>query len=412
MADVLVLKNAFIFDGESEDLIENGSVVIKDGVISEVTDQPVNSQNANVIDCDGRYLMPGLIDAHFHCYSPTFDVAAMGKMLPGLLSQYGAMILEGALLRGFTTVRDAAGGDRAMWEAIERGLVNGPRFFFAGNSISQTGGHGDTRAGDDYEPCLCGSYHGALSSVADGEDAVRAAAREELRKGAHHLKVFLSGGIASPTDPLWMAQYTDKELRAAVEEAARRRTYVMAHCHTDEGANRCLINGVRSIEHGTEIFAETAEKLAEADIYVVPTLVVMDLLRQHGPDLNLPEMAHKKLKGVFETMMTSLETCDRAGVKLGFGTDLLDLRFHCWQGREFQLRGQVQKPVDILRSATSINAKMMNMSGQLGCIKEGAFGDVILLKNNPLNNLEQFAKPEESIPLILKGGNIVKNDMN
>jgi len=210
---------------------------------------------------------------------------------------------------------------------------------------------------------------------------------------------------------MWMSQYTDMEVRAAVEEAARWRTYVMARSHTDDGALRCLANGVRSIEYGTDIKADTADKLAAADIYVVPTLVVMDLLRTHGPDLGLPPMSLEKIKGVFEVSLETLERCAKAGVKLGFGTDLLDMRFHHWQGREFQLRSEVQKPIDILRSATLQNAALMNMGGKLGCVAPGAFGDVILLEDNPLENLGQFAQPEESIPLIVKGGQIIKSTL-
>ena len=143
---------------------------------------------------------------------------------------HARVILEGALQRGFTTVRDAGGGDIGLWMAIEEGWIEGPRFFFSGKAISQTGGHGDARPGTVVEPCGCSGYTGTLSLVADGVDEVRRAVREELRKGARQIKLFVSGGVVSPTDPIWMPQFADEEISAAVHEASTRRTYVMAHC--------------------------------------------------------------------------------------------------------------------------------------------------------------------------------------
>ena len=206
--------------------------------------------------------MPGLIDAHFHAYTPTFDIVKIDRMPQALLASHARVILEGALQRGFTTVRDAGGGDIGLWMAIEQGLIQGPRFFFSGKAISQTGGHGDARPGTVVEPCGCSGYTGSLSLVADGVDEVRRAVREELRKGARQIKLFVSGGVVSPTDPIWMPQFTDEEIRAAVHEASTRRTYVMAHCLTDDGARRCVESGVRSIEHGTEISEDTARLIA------------------------------------------------------------------------------------------------------------------------------------------------------
>lgn len=268
---ITVFANARIFDGISEDLAEGFHVVVESGKIREVTPTRPSFHEASVIDCRGRFLMPGLIDAHFHAYSPSFDIAGIERMPASLLASHAGRILEGALERGFTTVRDAGGGDIGLWVAIEQGLIRGPRFFFAGRALSQTGGHGDMRRGNEVQPCGCTAYSGRLSRVVDGVDEVRRAAREELLKGAHQVKIFVSGGVLSPTDPLWMPQFTAEEITAVVEEAAGRRTYVMAHCHTDEGAARCAELGVRSIEHGTLIYREeTARLIAARDRFVVP----------------------------------------------------------------------------------------------------------------------------------------------
>lgn len=403
---MIILENCTVFDGHSEELLENGCVVIENGRIREVSGR-ARVKDADRIDGRGGFLMPGLIDCHFHAYTPSFDIHALDRMPMSLLSQHAAAILEGALQRGFTTVRDAGGGDIGLALALQRGLIKGPRFFFSGKAITQTGGHGDMRPADQIEPCGCG-YRGALTRIADGADEVRHAVRDELRKGATQIKIFVSGGVVSPTDPLWMPQFTDEEIRAAVEEAATRRTYVMAHCHTDERAKVCARLGVRSIEHGTEILPDTAKLIARAGTFVVPTMSVAGVLRDKGKGLGLPPASLGKIAGLFESMQRSVETCAHAGVKLGLGTDLLG-DFHSHQGDEFPLRGEVQKPIDVLRSATSVNAEILQKSGELGCIGEGALADLILVDGNPLGDLSLLADAARHVKLIIRNGEIVKN---
>lgn len=408
--ELIVLRDARIFDGASAEIIDGGSVVIEGDRIREVAHSTVKMSNARSIDCAGRFLMPGLIDAHFHAYSPSFDVATSIRMPATLMAQHARHIVEGALLRGFTTVRDAGGGDFGLWAAIEQGLVRGPRFFYSGRAITQTGGHGDMRPADTVEPCRCGSDQ-TMTCIADGADAVRQAAREELRKGATQVKIFVSGGIASPTDPIWMPQFSDAEIRAAVEEAQRRRTYVMAHCHTDDGARRCAELGVRSIEHGTDISAQTARLLAEKQVFVVPTLIVMDVLRRHGDHLALPPAGREKLRGVYERMAESIKNCVEAGVRLGLGADLLDSRFHPLQGWELGMRGEISAPLDVLRSATSVNAELLQMPGLLGCIKPGAYADLLLVTGDPMRDLTLFRDPR-NLQLIVKAGEIVSDQLH
>jgi imidazolonepropionase-like amidohydrolase len=355
--------------------------------------------------------MPGLIDAHFHAYSPSFDLYSTDRMPQSYLVSHATAHLEGALRRGFTTVRDAAGGDVGLWMAIEAGLIKGPRFFFSGKAISQTGGAGDIRPRTVVEPCLCGRYSGVSFQVADGVDEVRRVTREELRKGARQIKLYMSGGVISPDDPIWMPQFAEEEIRAVVAEAATRRTYVMAHCHTDEAAQRCVKYGVRSIEHGSHITDATAHSIAASDTFVVPTLSVADVIRQHGPSLGVPPAGLEKIKGVYESMLASIEACTRAGVKIGLGTDLLDRAFHGLQGGELALRAQVNRPIEVLRSATSVNAELLQMAGELGCIQPGAFADILVVNGNPLIDLNLFRDAESSIPLVMKGGVVVRNSL-
>jgi len=405
------LENCTIFDGVKAELIESGSVVIEDERIKEVSEKPSTKTSQGIrIDCRDQFLMPGLIDCHVHAYTPSFDLYGVDRMPMSLLSQHAAAMLEGALLRGFTTVRDAAGGDIGLAIAVEQGLIKGPRLFFSGKAISQTGGHGDMRPADRVEPCGC-AYSGALTRVVDGVDEMRRAVREELHKGATQIKIFVSGGVVSPTDPIWMPQFCDEEIKAAVEEAATRRTYVMAHCHTDDRARVCVAQGVRTIEHGSEILADTARLIAESGTYVVPTLSVVAVIRDHGKDLGLPPMSLEKSRGLLERAQASIETCSQAGVKLGFGSDLLG-DFHDRQGGEFQLRGESGKPLDVLRSATSVNAEILQKEGELGCIASGAFADLILIDGNPLEDLSLLNDAGANIKLIMRNGELIKNDLS
>src|SRR6266853_4215908 len=299
----VLFKNARVFDGTNGDCPEGMQVLVEAGVISEVSDKPIKVNNTHVIDVGGRTLMPGLIDAHIHAYTPTFSVFDNDHMPPSLLASHAGVILTGMLRRGFTTVRDAGGADRGLWLAIEQGLIKGPRLFYSGKAISQTGGHGDMRSLDHHESCSCGAYLGSISMVADGVDGVRRAVREELRQGAHQIKIMASGGVVSPADPIWMNQFTEEEISAAVYETANRRSYVMAHCHTDEAARRCVALGVRSIEHGSDIQADTAKLMVERGAFIVPTLAVTDVLRTHGTELNLPPMSLEKIKSLYERIL-------------------------------------------------------------------------------------------------------------
>ncbi|KQX22657.1 MULTISPECIES: metal-dependent hydrolase family protein [unclassified Sphingomonas] len=407
---ITILANAQIFDGLSEDLVE-GHIIVEGDFIRDVTRSQPAITDARIVECGGRYLIPGLIDAHFHTYTPSFDILRNDAMPPSLLTSHGIKILSGALHRGFTTVRDAAGGDIGLRTAIDQKVIEGPRFFFSGKAISQTGGHGDPRPGDRFSPCGCAAgYDGSMSLVADGPDEVRKAVREELRKGATQIKLMLSGGVISPTDPMWMQQFTDEEVLAAVHEAATRRTYVMAHAHTDDAIRRCAELGIRTVEHGTEIFEDTARLLAEKGTYVVPTLAVGKVLYDHGPRLGMPPLALEKIRGVADQTAQSIGNCIAAGVKLGLGSDLLSHEFHGYQGAELALRGQYQPAIDVLRSATTINAEILQMTGKLGCIAPGAFADILVLEKNPLEDLAVFQAAEQ-FALIMKGGDIVSTSL-
>jgi imidazolonepropionase-like amidohydrolase len=409
MSKVLVLKNALVFDGVHEALVEGANVVIADGIIREVGARASIPKNAETVDLQGRFLMPGLLDLHFHAYSVSFDPLALQRMPKPLLVSHANRLLEGALQRGFTAVRDPGGGEVGLALAIEAGLVDGPRFFFGGKALSQTGGHGDARH-PHHELCGC-RFSDAISQVVDGEDEVRKACREELRKGADHIKLFISGGVTSSSDPIWMSQFSDAEVRAAVQEAASRRKYVAAHCLTDQGARRCVEHGIRSIEHGLGISKETARLIARSGTsYVVPTLAVLQQITEHTHALGLSEESIAKVGGAREAALEGIRNCVDAGVKLGLGTDLFGPKYHPMQSREIELRCALQPPIDVLRSATSINAEIIQRSGELGIIAPQARADLIALDDNPLRDPAVFSRPG-AMPLIMKGGRFVRRDV-
>lgn len=410
---IRILRNCTVFDGVNEALLEGASIVIEGDRIREVAEQDVKQSAAESVDMGGRFVMPGLLDVHFHAYSITFDMSVLDNMTAPQKVAHAARLLKGALHRGYTTVRDPAGGEIGLQLAIEQGLMEGPRFFHGGKALTQTGGHGDMRPAHHADDvCGCAANQ-TFAEVIDGVDAVRVFCRNELRKGADHIKVFISGGVASPTDPVWMPQYTDEEIEAAVYEAATRRKYVIAHCHSDEGARRCLKTGVRSIDHCSMITEETAQmiKAAEGDAYAVPTLAVLEQILQHGEELGMYPESLAKAREVHAAAYQSLEYLYRAGARVGMGTDLFGERFHPMQSREFEFRADIVKPVDLLRSATSINAEIMQKEGELGCIAEGAYADMIAIEGNPLKDIHLMTRPDENFSMIMKGGEFVRRNL-
>ena len=189
------------FDGLAGEPRGGCDVVVENGRVREVAEGGFSGQAEEVIDAGGRFVMPGLIDAHFHAYGIDLNPMVMDRMLPGLRALHARRILEDSLQRGFTTIRDAAGGDVALATAVRQGLIKGPRLFYPGMAISQTGGHGDMRAPDHFAGCACG-YCGSMTVLADGPEEMRKAVREQLRQGADQIKLFVSGGVLSPSDPI------------------------------------------------------------------------------------------------------------------------------------------------------------------------------------------------------------------
>jgi imidazolonepropionase-like amidohydrolase len=401
----IIFANCAVLDGTHRERREDHHVLVEGDRIREVSDRPLKSDAAEIVDLNGRTLMPGLIDAHVHALAVDVPLDRLSDRPVTLLTLQAARVLEGMLQRGFTTIRDAAGADGGLAEAVETGLVRGPRIFPSGMALSQTGGHGDVRPRtQSVETCAC-CIGGGLggSRIADGVAECRRAARDELRKGATQIKIMSSGGVASPYDPIWNLQYSEEEVRAIVEEARAWHTYVLAHSYTPEAIRRSIDFGVRSIEHGNLIDRPTAEHVAGADAFVVPTLVTYDALHRHGRELGFTEANMAKLAEVREAGLGSLEILQRASVKIGYGTDLLG-PMHRYQSREFVIRAEAMAPFDIIRSATIINAELVNRAGELGVVAPGTRADLIAVDGDPLFDISLLDGQGEHLTHIMKDG--------
>ncbi len=403
MKNVLV-KNGLIFDGHRPELIADKYVLIQGERIASITDHRPDTPIDQELDLAGKVIMPGLIDCHFHAYATEANFHLLESLPATYVAQAARPLMENALKRGFTTVRDAGGADYGLWRAIAEGYVQGPRLFYAGRAFSQTGGHVDVRP-PYLEPCGC-SLRGNLGEVVDGVDALRRAVRENLRQGAHQIKLMVSGGISSPTDPIWMLQYSAEEIAAAVDEARRRRSYVMAHAYTAETISRAVKSGVRSIEHANLIDAAAAKAVAECDAYVVPTLVTYAATGRYGAALGVPQTTLDKLVEVQDKGLEAVEICKQAGVKIGLGTDLLGA-MHSHQLDELRIRAEVDSPFEVLHAATAVNAEIVQRPDELGCIKPGAYADILIVDGNPLEDLSILYAEGKGPAMIIKGGVVV-----
>jgi len=405
---MLILEDVTLLDLETGDPMPGHHIAIEGPTFVEVASKPIRAANAERINVAGSFVLPGLIDAHFHATLTEMNPAHSRDLPPTLMTARSSTLLRNALDRGFTTVRDMGGADWGLRSAIAEGALSGPRMFIAGRALSQTGGHGDLRRRTEPDVvCSCSNALAYMSVVADGVDGVQVAAREQLRQGVDHLKVFVSGGVVSPNDPLASAQYTEAELEAVVHEATSWGTYVAAHAYTAAAITRAVRAGVRTIEHGNLLDADSARAMADRGAFLVPTLVTYEVMLQKGPDLGLSDFSLEKLRTVAEAGLRSVELAVAAGVPVGFGTDLLgDL--HAFQSDEFAIRAHAQSPAEVLRSATEVNARIVGQEGKLGVIKPGAVADLIVCRTNPVKDLSVLQGQGEGISLVVKEGRMVK----
>ena len=386
-------------------------VLVEGDTIREVSAKPIKSKAERIVDCGKRTLMPGLIDCHVHVFLTEVNIRNLESVPLTLLTAKASELMRGMIDRGFTTVRDTGGADWGIKTAVESGLIAGPRLFISGRAIGPTGGHSDSRRRTDQgAPCGCCNAMVYCMAIADGADEVRKLVREQMRQGADQVKIMCSGGVASPYDPLDSLQFSEAEIAAATDEARNFGRYVLAHAYSPEAITRAVGNGVRTIEHGNLIDDKAARLLKSKGGYMVANLVTYFEMKDRAAQFGMSADQLAKNDVVLEGALRSLEICKKAGVKVGYGTDLLG-QLQTEQSREFVLRAQVLKPIEIIRQATVIGAEILRQEGRLGVVEPGAYADLIVVDGDPLKKLELFLDQGRHLPAIMKAGRFHKNEL-
>ena len=406
-----VFHNSNLVDTVDGSILPHRTVQISGGLIESVSHTEkgyvvVPNKKDITIDLEGKYLCPGLIDNHVHISAVPgeknlADLFGLDREIVNMRQPY---VCQQMLRRGFTSVRDCGGASLALKEAINDGVIQGPRLFIAGRALTQTGGHGDTRGPHNHSDC-CGGTVMALGRLCDGVPECIKAAREELRTGADFIKIMAGGGVASPTDKLENVQFTGEEVRAISEVARNSNTYVTAHAYTPRSIRHAVDNGATGIEHGNLIDAETAKYMAERDVFLTPTLITYaEMASPEFPGF-LPPESKAKNEEVLQAGIRSLQTASDAGVTICFGTDLLG-PMGTAQTKEFTLRAQVLSPKAILQSATINPAKRFALAEFLGQVKKGFAADMLILNENPLEDISIFDKPDAHLLAVIKDGRV------
>jgi imidazolonepropionase-like amidohydrolase len=425
MSQKTLVKNVSIFDGVSDGLITGKDLVLDGNLISKfVPSGGDESAYDTVIDGQGKFLMPGLMDVHTHL--------AINRPPPELenvrtLDYIGALSLieaERYLMRGFTTIRDVGGPTLSTFQLIEQGYGTGPRIYSSGVGLAQTGGHGDMRNPNSKSRhfnsgrFLMSDY--GFFYLADGVAEVQKAARETLSKQATQIKICTGGGVTSLTDPLYSVQYTPEEVRAIVLEAERYGTYVAAHVHTDEGINVALDQGVKTIEHGLLIKENTVKKLVDKGAWIVPQSYIVSHEANDGNPVFADPIQKAKMDQAREGSKNCFVWAKKYGAKVAWGTDMFGRREAFDNTNlEFKTRAEYYSNVDQLKQATSANGELVALSGmknpytkgKLGVIEEGAYADMLIIDGNPIEDINVMLDYENNFKLIMKDGKVYKNTL-
>jgi len=402
------LDNARILDPVSGETSSPVTITIVDRHIAQVSEADP-TQAGSHIDLAGLVVLPGLIDCHVHVTAFSADEARIADASPSYVTAKAAKSMHEMLMRGFTTVRDAAGADYGLAAAVAEGLLLGPRLLFGGPGLTQTGGHADHRAaGQQASPQ--GSRFPSHGIVCDGKSQVRRAARDLLRMGADHIKMMLSGGVASPTDRVESTQFSAGEIRTVVAEAEAAGRYVMGHAYPASAVNRGLEAGVRSIEHGNLLDDTSIELFVRMNAFLVPTLITYRALADEGEKWGLPATSTAKVQDLLERGLDALRRADQGGVQVAFGSDLLG-GMQRLQSEEFALRGKVQAPLAVIQSATITGAKLLGLDGVIGEVKPGFAADLIAVTENPLDRVDVLADPAHNVRLVMRAGVVVRSEL-
>lgn len=407
---LICLTNANVLDVAEGRILGGRTVHLEQGRIAAVAEEKPISSAEHVVDLKGLTLIPGLIDCHCHVLQSTSNLAALAAESPLYAAARAFEIMKGMLMRGFTTIRDVGGADFGIAKAVEEGRVQGPRIFYGGKALTATGGHGDYRSAGQYAQDE--SYWvPRISRLCEGVASLRTAVRDEVRKGAHHIKIMANGGVASPTDRITSDQYSEEEIRAVVDEAEMAGLYVCSHTYTARSIIRAVRSGVRSIEHGNLADDETLDLMKKAGSFLVPTLTIFRSLAEEGVADGLPAELTGKLGDMFERGMGVVEKAHRLGIPMAFGSDLIGA-MHRRQSEEFELRADIVPAADLLRSATLTGAQLLRQEQELGQVAPGFLADLIAVDGNPLDDIRVLADPDRRFKLIVKNGAVVKNTLD
>ncbi|RWO14192.1 MAG: amidohydrolase family protein [Mesorhizobium sp.] len=417
-ADDVLFENVRIFDGKGAALSAPSSVLVQGNLIARISTSPIAAEGAQRIAGNGRTLMPGLIDAHWHAMLIASTPAeAMGDI--GFANLAAGDEATDTLMRGFTTVRDVGGPVFGLKRAIDQGIVAGPRIYPSGAMITVTSGHGDFRQLSDLPRTIGGLFtpmeRNGGSIVVDSPDEVRLRAREQFMQGAALLKLTAGGGVSSPHSPLDVTTFTEPELRAAVEIAENWGTYVAAHAFTSDAIRKAVAAGVKCIEHGFLMDEATAKLIAEKDVWL--SLQPLPELMRTG--LREGSVERAKADEVWPGIGRTYELAKKYKIKTAWGTDVLFSRALAkQQGAILASLVRWYTPAEALVMATGTNAELLALSGlrnpypgKLGVIEEGALADLLLVEGNPLENLDLVADPANNFKIIMKDGLIYKNTL-
>lgn len=411
------MTNSYLFTGGR--VLDADQGILRDGLDVLVTGDRIAAVGTGLtlpadtveIALGGRTIMPGLIDCHVHVVAETLDLWANMTAPSSLAALRSARVMNEALRRGFTTLRDLGGADYGLVRAVNEGLIPGPRLVICGKGLTTTGGHADLRSRTDDRPGIFSDRLGSMGLIVDGVDNVRAACRTMIKEGANFIKVMANGGVSSPNDPIHSIQYSREEILAMVEEADNAGLYVSAHVYTDKSIRRCVELGVHSLEHCNLIEPETARLAAEKGCIAVPTLVAYDALALEGEALGLGAAEFAKIEVVRSGGLRSLEVMRDAGLPMAFGSDLLGQlrKYHCM---EFEILAKVLTPAEIIRSATVIGARLCRLEGEAGIIAPGASADLLVINGNPLSDIGLLQGDGAHMSAIMSRGTFAKNQLN
>jgi imidazolonepropionase-like amidohydrolase len=417
-----LFQNVRIFDGKSTTLSAPSNVLVRGNTIARISTSPITvdtNDNVRVIAANGRVLMPGLIDAHWHAFMAATPMQTLISSSPSYLHLLAAREAEATLMRGFTTVRDCGGPVFGLKRAIDDGTMIGPRIYPSGAFISQTSGHGDFRFHFELPRRMGGplsySEKEGIAAIADSPDEVRLRTREQLRQGASQIKLMAGGGVASPHNPIESIQFTEEEIRAAVEAALNWGTYVTVHAYTPAAIQRAVNAGVKCIEHGQLIDEPTAKLLADKGIWWSLQPFIYDQARLAVLD----PVSQKKVLEIWTGTENAYNLAKKYKIKTAFGTDILfDAEAANRQGTYLTRLLRWYTSAEALKMATADNGELMALCGyinpypgKLGVVEEGALADLLLVDGDPLENIKLVEDPGKNFLVIMKDGKTYKDTL-